>query len=175
MGDPLGNVGNSVAPASPATRQRDPGAESPRRSTLSLVLQDLVERFHESLRSGTDASSVLGILDVLRDAAQPADAAILVRALERADANFFSREVIGEILCEFDQLDLLEPLLIAFDANLADGHDNDGFAVALCGLVETNQRASAETLHRLRINRPETISAETVEWLLRWCDEEGHE
>lgn len=144
----------------------------PGRGTVCGVLQDLVDQFHESLLSGADSSRVFGVLDAIRDAARPGDAAILVSALARSDANFFSREMIGEILCRFDQPDLLEPLLVAFGANLADGHDNDGFAVALCGLVGANQRASAETLHGLQANRPEAISADTLEWLLGWCGDD---
>jgi hypothetical protein len=60
----------------------------------------------------------------------------------------------------------------AFDRNLAEGHDNDGFQVALWTLVEAAPELSTDTLRQLRGRQPPPVTAETVDWLLEFCSEE---
>jgi hypothetical protein len=60
-------------------------------------------------------------------------------------------------------------LLIAFDKNAEDGHDNDGFSVCLFELVEADQEASLAALGELRIANT-GIQIEIIGWLTESCD-----
>jgi len=135
----------------------------------------LVEQIHEALAAAHEGDRVLALFNDLEATASLEDVPVLLVALQHDDADFFTREMFGQILCGFDQPELLEPLLVAFDRNLDEGHDNDGFQEALWGLVEATPERSAELLHQLREREPSTVKADTIRWLLKFCSDEPEE
>jgi hypothetical protein len=67
---------------------------------------------------------------------------------------------------------VLRELLVAFQRGLDDGYDNDGFATALVGLVETNKVASRQVLRGLAEDTDPAMRENAI-WLLDFCSPGG--
>ncbi|WP_395738817.1 hypothetical protein [Prosthecobacter sp.] len=93
------------------------------------------------------------------------DLPLLLEAMKSPDNNFWSRELIAELVAETGGLDCLEELLDALDAGFAEGHDNDGLQGFLTELAEREPEKCRSKLLELKA-RQNAKNHESIDWLL---------
>lgn len=112
-----------------------------------------------------DSDSVLEAHARLKDAVSTTDLPLLLDALKSPDNNFWSRELIGELVAKTGGSDCLADLLEALAAGFAEGHDNDGLQSSLIMLAEGEPEKCRRKLTELMAS-PNFKNQEAAEWLL---------
>ena len=112
-----------------------------------------------------DSDSVLEAHARLKDAVSTTDLPLLLDALKSPDNNFWSRELIGELVAKTGGSDCLADLLEALAAGVAEGHDNDGLQSSLIMLAEGEPEKCSRKLTELMAS-PNFKNQEAATWLL---------
>ena len=114
---------------------------------------------------GSDVDEVLEAHGRLKDAVSTTDLPLLLDALKSPDNNFWSRELIGELVAKTGGSDCLADLLEALAAGFAEGHDNDGLQSSLIMLAKAEPEKCQRKLLELKAS-PHFKNQEAAEWLL---------
>lgn len=123
---------------------------------------------------------------LVRDLQQVADVDVMVAAASRLlsgsieedvpklnillqEDSAFVREAAAWPLTELTGVALLPALLPAFQRGIDDGHDNDGFATALIGMVEADSEKARSLLSEL-LASGDAAMRDNARWLLEFCE-----
>jgi len=124
------------------------------------------EELIRTLRDSDDGASLAAAAARLHTTATAEDLMRLIDLLK--DDDFFVREAAAWPVSELAGPSALRELLVAYQLGIDDGHDNDGFATALIGLVEKNKLTSRQVLQALA-DEPNPTMRENSLWLLEFC------
>jgi len=124
------------------------------------------EALIHTFRDSDDATSLAKAATRLHNAATAEDLPRLMDLLK--DDDFFLREAAAWPVSELAGPSALRELLVAYQRGIDDGHDNDGFATALIGLVEKNKPTSRQVLQPLTDETNPTMRENSL-WLLEFC------
>ncbi len=127
------------------------------------TVTELIEFVLDFPESGAGGYEALAAYAEIREVASESDLPELLAALESEKGDFWSREMLAEPIAEIGGLPVVEPLLVAYRRNAADGHDNDTFSHTLYELFTVGDDPKPE-LRRLASAGTE-ISAEAMWWL----------
>ncbi|MFC5453632.1 hypothetical protein [Prosthecobacter fluviatilis] len=112
-----------------------------------------------------DSDLVLEAHARLKDVVSTTDLPLLLDALKSPDNNFWSRELIGELVAKTGGSDCLADLLEALAAGVAEGHDNDGLQSSLIMLAKGEPVECRRKLSEM-LAGPNFKNQEAAEWLL---------
>jgi HEAT repeat protein len=118
------------------------------------------------LRNRDDTEVAVAAAQQLQEVATRDDLPKLMEMLN--DEDSFLREAAAWPVSELAGPASLETLLAAYQRGMDEGHDNDGLAAALIGLVEKQPEASRETLQRLA-GSGDKAKRDNAQWLLEFC------
>lgn len=120
------------------------------------------------LKSGRDVEARLEAFKKLDSQVTETDAPILLAALESETSDFWIRELLAEPIIRLSGVKALPKLMTALRRNFEEGHDNDGFALSLIELAESDPDHVREQLHSLAANAGKA-ELKDIEWLLEYC------
>lgn len=109
------------------------------------------------------------VIELIGHSATAEDLPQLKRALLAKKGDWWTREKLAEIMVRLNGVEYLAELINAYEQNLADGHDNDGFTAALINLIEEHPQIFRAKLEAF-LQNPEYQYRETATWLLSFCD-----
>jgi hypothetical protein len=119
-----------------------------------------------------DINGVLDAFYRLNAVASREDLPLLLHAMRSPRNNFWTRELLSEPIARLGGSAVLEPLFVAFAANVEEGHDNDGFAAFLIQIAETDPEGCIAECNRL-LALPSFQHGDLAKWLLTFTNT-GH-
>ena len=141
--------------------------------SLTMIAQDIELIFagQEADEGDIDVDGVIEVFNRLKATATKYDLPMLVGAIQSPRNNFWTRELFAELICGLGGSDYLEPLLIAAQLNLDEGHDNDGFNACIFEAFHAEPEKFCSKLKEL-LGRPDFKPRELVRRLLEVCEAE---
>ncbi|HTC88587.1 MAG TPA: hypothetical protein VK686_09840 [Bryobacteraceae bacterium] len=119
-----------------------------------------------ALRDSDDGACLAAAAARLHKTATAEDLQRLLDLLK--DDDFFVREAAAWPVSELAGPSALRELLLAYQRGIDEGHDNDGFATALIGVVEKDKSTSRQMLRALADDTNPTMRENSL-WLLEFC------
>lgn len=128
-----------------------------------------IEEIIEFLETGDDVDAQLEAFAELKELAAPADLPGLITEVRGSTCGFWVRELLAEPISELGGAQVLPDLLLAYNLNMDEGHDNDGFSSTLVDLAYTDPAGCKQELARLLASDDESIKR-TARWMQEYCE-----
>lgn len=128
-----------------------------------------IEEIISFLKTGDDVEAQLTAFDELKQLAIPADLPCLIAEVKSETCGFWVRELLAEPICELGGASALPDLLLAYNLNLEEGHDNDSFTSALDDLAFIDPEGCKRAIDRILSTGDESIK-KTARWMKEYCD-----
>ena len=135
-------------------------------------MNQIIEKELEILWSDFDENDVgekLESFERLKNSATKDDLPQLVSALKSEKNDFWTRELLSELISELGGSEYLPELFDALQKNYDEGHDNDGFNAYLIEITYSEPKLCKEKLLQL-IDSTEFKHKNHAEWLLEFCE-----
>ena len=108
-----------------------------------------IEEIISFLKTGDDVGAQLAAFDELKKCATLADLPTLIAEVKSETCGFWVRELLAEPICELGGPSVLLDLLLAYNLNLDEGHDNDSFSSTLDDLAFTDPEGCTREIDRI--------------------------
>lgn len=134
-------------------------------------MNDNIQKDVEILWDSSDEISVdekVEAFERIKSIATQEDLPQIVEYLQSDENDFWTRELLAEVITGLNGLEYLPELLEAKYLNEQEGHDNDGLNFNLTEMVEMNSEKSRDKLTEL-IAQPNFEFIKDAEWLLGFC------
>jgi hypothetical protein len=99
------------------------------------------------------------------------DLPILIEEIRSPTSDFFVRESLALPIIRIGGVKFLPDIIYAFDLNLKENYDNDGFSAFLVELAESDQSGCQAELDKILKSKDESLK-ESAKWLMEFCDPE---
>lgn len=96
------------------------------------------------------------------------DLPFMIDLLKSDKNDFWTRELLGEIIIDHEGVDYLDDLFEAYDQNKKEGYDNDTFSTDLADLAELRPNECSSKIKEL-LSGKDYLHKDTAEWLLQFC------
>lgn len=120
------------------------------------------------LQSGRDVDAQIEAFKDLDSRVTNEDVPILLAALESERSDFWVRELLAQPIIRLSGAQALPELMTALRRNFEEGHDNDGFALFLIELAESDPDSVRGELQRLSATAG-NAQLKDIQWLLEYC------
>lgn len=141
---------------------------------LSDVMSKSVEEIIDFLKRSDDVDAMLQAFVELKRLVTKRDIPRLVAEIRNHECDFCTREWLAEPISEIAGAKALPDLLLAYQLNREDGHDNDSFTATLEDLVYADTEGCRRELTSIVESGDDSIKLIAKDFLL-FCDQmEAH-